>query len=65
MTGTGGMAQWLRALVIIPEDPRLILRTTEWLTTTHVTPVPKDPMPSSGLYGHQACTHDTDIHAYA
>lgn len=48
-----------RALTTLPEDPGSILRTRQ----LSLTPVLEDPMPSSGLYGHQPCIWYTDIYA--
>lgn len=46
------MAQWLRTLAILLEDPGLILSTQ--MVAHTVTLVPRDPMSSFGLHWHYA-----------
>ena len=58
------MAQWLGALVVLPEDPSL---TPSIHTMSHdpcITPVPEDPTPFSGLRGHRH-TYSTQIYMQA
>ena len=42
--GTGEMAQRLKALAALPEDPGSKLPAPTWQLTTTVTPVPGDPV---------------------
>lgn len=51
----GGMDQQLRAPTALAPDPSSVPKTHFGQITTTVTPAPKDPAPSSGLYMH--CTH--------
>lgn len=55
MLWSGEMAQELRILVLA-EDPDLISSTHMVANDLSVTPVPRDPVPSSDPQGHQACT---------
>jgi hypothetical protein len=56
------MAQWLRALVDFSRGPEL---ATHMVAHDHlyVIPVPRDPIPSSGLQQYGVCTCFRDIHA--
>lgn len=53
------MAQWLETLVVLPDDPGSI-PIAYTVAHNHVTPVPEDPMTSSGLCKH--CLHT--VHKY-
>jgi hypothetical protein len=55
--GSGEMIQWLRALTVLLKDPDLSLSTQ-----MPVTPLPGDPVPTSGLYGH--CIHVAYRHTH-
>lgn len=55
--GLGEIAQWLRAVAVLPEDPSSALSTqVQWLALP-VTLAPRYPMPSSGLHEHCTCVH--------
>jgi hypothetical protein len=54
------MAQWLRALIALTEDPGSI-PSTHMMVHNHA-PVPGDLMPSSDFNRHQAHIRYTDIH---
>ena len=53
--GHGEMAQWLRALVALAEDPGSV-RSTHMMSHKCLLPVPGDLMPSSRLFWHRTCT---------
>ena len=55
------MAQWLRALTALPEDPIFILLTHSSLQLP-VGSLPGNLMLSSGLHRHQVHIWYTDIH---
>lgn len=57
------MAQQLRVLDTLPEDPGLILSTYTVPQNHLLTVVLGSPIPSSGPQGHQACLWYTEIHA--
>jgi hypothetical protein len=57
----GKTAQQLRALSALPQDLSLIPSTHIALQPA-VIPGPDDPVPSSGIHGHQAHRWFTDIH---
>jgi hypothetical protein len=57
------MAQWLGGLVALAEDPDWFPVLTLGGSQPFVTPVPGDPMPSSGFCKHEAHTQCTNIHA--
>ena len=59
VTGAGEMAQWLRALA---KDPGFDSQHLHGGSQPSVTPVPGDPMPSSGSCGLQAHTWCIDVH---
>ena len=59
----GEMAQPLRALAALAEDLGQIPCTHMVVYNQLDPPFPGDLMPSSGLYMHQTCMWDTDIHA--
>lgn len=44
------MAQLIRAVAVLPEDQGSIPSTS--IAAHTITPVPKDPLPSSGLHRH-------------
>lgn len=52
--GAGEMVQWFRVLAVLIKDPSSAPGTH--MSQTFVTPVPRNPMPSSGLFGYQAHT---------
>lgn len=54
------MAQWLRALSALPEDPHSIPTCILQLS---IVPNPGDLMPSLGFQGHQVHIQYTDIRA--
>jgi hypothetical protein len=58
--GTGEMAQSLRALAALPEDPGLILRTHRWLTTVYNSR-PKGSKQGTNMNRHFTQTN-TNIH---
>jgi hypothetical protein len=53
------MAQYLRVVDALAEDPGLIVGTLQ----RPITPVPETPMPSSDLCGQKRFTWYTNIHA--
>jgi hypothetical protein len=58
--GTGEMAQQLKALVTLAEEPALDFQYPNGSSQLSVTPVSRDLMPSSGLCRHQVhalCRH--------
>lgn len=57
----GKMAQWIRALTTI-QRTRVQLPASTWQLVPLVTPVPEDPLPTSGLLQQQGCKWYTDIH---
>jgi hypothetical protein len=59
----GVMAQGLRTLAVLPEDPGSI-PSTHIAPTTVIIPVPENLISSSGLQGNQAGTWYTYIRAY-
>ena len=54
----GEMAQQLKALTALPDDPNWIPSTTWWLTTS-VASAAEDPMSFHSHLGHQACISHT------
>lgn len=57
--GAGKMAQWLKTLAVLPEDPG---QHPHGDSEPSVTPAPGDLMPSSDLLGHLArlwCTQSS------
>lgn len=56
------MAQWLRALATLLEDP-VTAPSTAWWITTIITPVSGDPVSFSCSHGYQVCTWLTGIDA--
>lgn len=52
--GAGETAQWFRVLAVLIKDPSSVPGTH--MSQTFITPVPRNPMPSSGLLGYQAQT---------
>lgn len=56
------MAQWLRMLAALPEDPGLIPSAARQLTTV-CNVNPGDPTPTFGLHVHQAYMWCPDIQA--
>lgn len=62
MVGPEKITQELRALVAAPGDLDLVPGThTYGGSQPSVTLVPEDPVPTSDLHGHWACTRCTDI----
>ena len=60
---TGKVAQWLRALAALPKDlGRIRFQHAHGSSQQPVTPISKEPMPTSDFQGHQACTGNIDIH---
>ena len=51
----GEMAQWLRRLVVLPEDLGLI-PSTHVVAQNHLSSGPGDPAPSSVLQRQQVCS---------
>lgn len=49
MPGAGGMAQWLRPLITLPEDVGSIPSTQPGGSQLPIIPIPGDPMPFSAL----------------
>lgn len=66
--GVGEMAQQLKALTAVPDDPCLVLSTHKAVHSHLQLQFQKDPMPSYGKCGHyiyvvyrQACRQNTHI----
>lgn len=53
--GTGELDHELRALATLPEELGFNSQHLYGSSQPYVAPVPFDPMPSSRLYGYQAC----------
>lgn len=53
------MAQWIKVLAALPEDPHKIL-SPHGGSQPSLTAVPQNPTPASGLHGY--CTYSTQIY---
>jgi hypothetical protein len=61
--GTGEVAQWLRALAVLPEDQGSIPKCPHNGSQLSVSPVLGDLTPSSELLQQHTCVWCTDAHA--
>lgn len=56
------MTQWLRTPGTLPEDPGLIPQHPHGGSQTPATPIPRDPMLTSGWSPQTILTYGADIH---
>lgn len=61
--GAGEIAEWLRALTVVSEDPGFNSQHPCGNSELIITLVPGDPVPFSGLFAYQAHTWYTYIDA--